>query len=77
MRLSGHRSTFAPLPAPLPAPLLAVREPDATLAFWSRIGLWLAAALAGALFAAALLLWLRHGATVFFDTLSAGIGACM
>ncbi|MFG1432304.1 hypothetical protein V5F44_10950 [Xanthobacter sp. V2C-8] len=47
----------------------------ATLA--ARAGLWLAAALAGALMAAALLLWSRYGATVFFDTLSAGIGSCL
>ncbi|MFG1377178.1 hypothetical protein [Xanthobacter autotrophicus] len=32
---------------------------------------------AGALFAAACLLWARHGATVFFDIMSAGIAACL
>lgn len=42
-----------------------------------RVSLWLASAVAGAAFCGALLLWWRHGATVFFDALSAGIGACM
>ena len=32
---------------------------------------------AGALFAAACVLWARHGATVFFDIMSAGIAACL
>ncbi|MFG1402187.1 hypothetical protein [Xanthobacter sediminis] len=45
--------------------------------FAARAGLWLATGLAGALMAAALLLWSRYGATVFFDTLSAGIGSCL
>lgn len=49
----------------------------AKAALAARAGLWLAAALAGALMAAALLLWSRYGATVFFDTLSAGIGSCL
>lgn len=31
----------------------------------------------GALLAGAVLLWQRHGATVFFDTLTAGIAACL
>ncbi|MDI4666567.1 hypothetical protein K9U40_19900 [Xanthobacter autotrophicus] len=34
-------------------------------------------AVAVALFAAAALLWARHGATVFFDLMSAGIAACL
>ncbi|ABS67621.1 hypothetical protein Xaut_2378 [Xanthobacter versatilis] len=34
-------------------------------------------AVAGALFAAACVLWARHGATVFFDIMSAGIAACL
>lgn len=32
---------------------------------------------AGALFAAAALLWARHGATVFFDIMNAGIASCL
>ncbi|MFG1302463.1 hypothetical protein V5F49_22015 [Xanthobacter sp. V3C-3] len=36
-----------------------------------------AVAVVGALGAAAVMLWARHGATVFFDILSAGIAACL
>lgn len=32
---------------------------------------------AGALFAAAALLWARDGATLFFDIMNAGIGSCL
>lgn len=42
-----------------------------------RLGIWAAALLAGAAFCGALLLWWRHGTTVFFDTLSAGFAACL
>lgn len=41
-----------------------------------RVTVWALALLGGALFGAALLLWARHGATVFFDTMSAGIASC-
>lgn len=42
-----------------------------------RLVVWSLALLGGALFGAALLLWARHGATVFFDTMAAGIASCM
>lgn len=47
----------------------------------SRGARWIVAGVAlllgVALLAAAGLLWARHGATVFFDTLSAGLGSCL
>lgn len=71
-------------PTTLPSSALPTRpsrdEGEGTLAagaLGSRVAVWIAVALAGALLAAALLLWARYGATVFFDTLSAGIAACM
>lgn len=42
-----------------------------------RAALFAGALMAAILFAGALLLWQRHGATVFFDTLTAGIAACL
>lgn len=73
MRQTGPGpTTTLPHPAPRPAP--APRSEAG--AFWARAGAWAAAALAGALLAAAVLLWARYGATVFFDTLAAGIAAC-
>lgn len=38
---------------------------------------WAIAALGGALLAAAVLLWVRHGTAVFFDIMTAGIAACL
>lgn len=73
MRPTGHRS----LPVPHPAPTLPDAPKAAAPDAWARAGLWATGAAAGALFAAALLLWWRHGTTVFFDTLAAGIGACL
>jgi len=43
----------------------------------ARIGVWAAAGLGALLFAVAALLWWRHGTTVFFDVMSAGIAACL
>ncbi|QRG09931.1 hypothetical protein EZH22_11045 [Xanthobacter dioxanivorans] len=42
-----------------------------------RVALAVLALFAGALFAAAALLWQRYGATVFFDILNAGIASCL
>ncbi|MEP9351444.1 hypothetical protein [Xanthobacter sp. KR7-225] len=41
------------------------------------LAIWAMALFGGALFAAAVLLWMRHGVSVFFDTLTAGIGSCL
>ena len=49
-----------------------VAAPSAT-----PLTLWALALFGGALFAAAILLWMRHGVSVFFDTLTAGIGSCL
>ena len=49
-----------------------VASPSAT-----PMTLWAMALFGGALFAAAILLWMRHGVSVFFDTLTAGIGSCL
>ncbi len=62
----------------LPSRSGPARAPVAGARPWvGRVSVVVAVVLAGALFAAALLLWARYGATVFFDTLSAGIAACM
>lgn len=36
-----------------------------------------AAAIAVALLGAGVLLWVRHGATVFYDMLATGLGTCL
>lgn len=42
-----------------------------------RLTVWSLALLAGALFGTALLLWAKHGSTVFFDTMTAGVASCL
>ena len=46
-------------------------------AFSTPLVIWATALFGGALFAAAVLLWMRNGVSVFFDTLTAGIGSCL
>jgi hypothetical protein len=53
----------------------AARQPAS--AFSTPLALWGIALFGGALFAAAVLLWMRNGVSVFFDTLTAGIGSCL
>lgn len=57
------------------APLLGDARPRAGLG--TRLLVLGAVAVVGALGAAAVMLWARHGDTVFFDILSAGIAACL
>lgn len=52
-------------------------QADASARGMGRLTVWALALLGGALFGAAILLWARHGATVFFDTMSAGLGSCL
>lgn len=57
------------------------RTPGADAPATARAGTRMAvvgiAVAVGALFAAAALLWVRHGPTVFFDIMNAGIASCM
>lgn len=64
-------------PTPVPESLTHSDASEPAENAFARLAVWVVAGAAGALFGAALLLWFRHGATVFFDTLAAGIGACM
>lgn len=41
-----------------------------------RVGVYLAAATAGILLAATILLWAQYGSAVFFEMVLAGIAAC-
>lgn len=55
----------------------AAPRPAGTRRPSERLMILAAVATAGALLAAGVLLWLRHGATVFFDMLNAGIASCL
>ncbi|MFG1358979.1 hypothetical protein [Xanthobacter pseudotagetidis] len=61
--------------APADASRQSARGPSS--AFSSPLAVWGIALFGGALFAAAVLLWMRNGVSVFFDTLTAGIGSCL
>lgn len=71
----GHPHPTAPLP------IESDRSDDvaveARTRLLVRVGIGAAALLAGVAFCGALLLWWRHGTTVFFDTLSAGFAGCL
>ncbi|MFG1479498.1 hypothetical protein V5F53_12655 [Xanthobacter sp. V4C-4] len=63
-----------PAPTALPP---AAAPPPAAQRLWHGIGVAAMTSGGVALLAFALVLWWRHGATVFFDVLSAGIASCL
>lgn len=50
--------------------------PESTVRWVGRTLPWILAALGAALLAAAIGLWARHGAAVFFDMVAAGVAYC-
>jgi hypothetical protein len=56
-----------------PQPLKRVSTPANRLARVLVVG---GAGLAGALFVAAVILWVRYGTTVFFEMIASGFAAC-
>lgn len=64
-------------PGPDAGPAAPPAQVGAPAGLGTRLLVLGAVALVGGLVAAAVMLWAQHGATVFFDVLTAGIAACL